>query len=134
MGYPTLRSAEELEDTSLVIHLHSTITTIGVRELWTVPMFQVCLSLMAVLETTSGHLQQGILMTASSIPMPTAPVPPLILVQLHLLLWEETGFASLGTLDNLKPSGTSTTLCGTHRGVRVGALAVIVVVHGSLPH
>ena len=26
------------------------------------------------------------------------------------------------------------TLCGTHRGVQVGALAVIVVVRGSLPH
>ena len=34
----------------------------------------------------------------------------------------------------LKRCGTLVTLCGTHRGVQVGALAVIVVVHGSLPH
>ena len=30
--------------------------------------------------------------------------------------------------------GISMTLCGTHRGVQVGALAVVMVVHGSLPH
>ena len=31
-------------------------------------------------------------------------------------------------MDHWKPSGTLMTLCGTHRGVQVGAPAVIVVV------
>ena len=81
---------------------------------------------------TSGHLQLGTLKTTSK-PAASAPVPPLILVQLHLHLWQETGFASQGTLENKKVNGTLMTLCGTHRGVQVGALVVIVVVHGSLP-
>ena len=65
----------------------------------------------------------------------TAPVPLPTLIQVHLHLWEKTFSASLGTLDHLKPcSGTLMTLCGTHRGVQQIAPAVIVVVHGSLPH
>ena len=41
---------------------------------------------------------------------------------------------SLGTQEHGTTSGTLMTLCGTHRGVQVGAPAVIVVVRGSLPH
>ena len=88
---------------------------------------------MAVLKITSGPLQLDSQKTTQT-PAATAPVPPPILVQLHLHLWEETGFVSQRTLDPINSSGTSMTLCGTHRGVQVGALAVIVVVHGSLPH
>ena len=61
-------------------------------------------------------------------------VPPPTLVQLHLHLWERSIFVNLGTVDHLSSSGTLTTLCGTHRGVQVGAPAVIVVVRGSLTH
>ena len=89
---------------------------------------------MAILEATSGPLQLGILSTTTMLTAATAPVPPPTLVQLHLHLWEKMFSASLGTVDQLKPSGTLMTLCGTHRGVQVGAPAVIVVVHGSLPH
>ena len=62
------------------------------------------------------------------------PVPPLILVQLPLHLLEINISASLGTLEHGTASGTLMTLCGTHRGVEVGEIAVIAVVHGSLPH
>ena len=57
-----------------------------------------------------------------------------ILAMLHLLLSEKTTSASLGTVEQWYTDGTLTTLCGTHRGVQVGAPAVIVVVRGSLPH
>ena len=132
-GYPTLRSVEELADTSTIAHTHSPITTLLVRLLWTAPMFQACLWHMAVLETIFGPLQQGCQKTTAT-PAATAPVPPPILVQLHLHLWETTISVSQQTLGQKVVSGTSTTLCGTHRGVQVGALAVIVVDHGSLPH
>ena len=36
-------TVEELEDTSTILHLHSVVSTIKVRPLWTVPMCQVCL-------------------------------------------------------------------------------------------
>ena len=89
---------------------------------------------MAVLEATSGSLQLGVPRTTTTVTAATAPVPPLTLVQLHLHLSEKMFFASLGTLEDWKSSGTFTTLCGTHTGVQVGAPAVIVVVRGSLPH
>ena len=65
---------------------------------------------------------------AATVPVHITPIV------LHLHLWESSTFASLGTLEDGNTSGTLMTLCGTHRGVQVGALAVIVVVHGSLPH
>ena len=49
-------------------------------------------------------------------------------------LWEKTILASQGTLGNLKASGLWLILCGSHWGVQGGALAVIVVDHGSLKH
>ena len=64
----------------------------------------------------------------------TAPVPPPPLIQMHRHLWERIFSVSLGCLDHLIAGGTLMTLCGTHRGVQVGAPAVIVVVRGSLPH
>ena len=86
----------------------------------------------AALETTSGPLQLESQRTTISLAA-TAPVPP-TLVELHLHLWVKTFFVSLGTLDSWNCSGTLMTLCGTHRGVQKIAPAVIVVVHGSLPH
>ena len=94
-------------------------------------MLMVCQSHMAALETTSGHLQQGCQRTTTT-PTGTVPVLPLILVQLHLHLWERSISVSQGTLDHGQPSGTLMTLCGTHSGVQVRALAAVVVVHGSL--
>ena len=92
------------------------------------------------LSVTYGSPRSHIWTFAAGIPRTTAlttgtaPVPPPTLVQLHLHLWEKMSCASLGTVDHWKFSGTLTTLCGTHRGVQVGAPAVIVVVRGSLPH
>ena len=43
-------------------------------------------------------------------------------------------FVSWEMLGHMNTSGTLMTLCGTHKGVQVGAPAVIMVVHGSLPH
>ena len=40
---PTLRSVEELADTSTMLLTRSTTTTMVVRPLWTAPMFQACL-------------------------------------------------------------------------------------------
>ena len=57
-----------------------------------------------------------------------------LLVHLPRVLLDKTIFVKLATQMCGKLSGTLMTLCGTHRGVQVGALAVIVVVHGSLPH
>ena len=88
---------------------------------------------MAAPETTSGPLQRGLPRNTTALPA-TAPVPPPTLVQMHLHLWERSFTASLETLTYSMLSGTLMTLCGTHRGVQVGAPAVIVVVHGSLPH
>ena len=48
--------------------------------------------------------------------------------------WEIITSVSQATLGPLKPSGTWMILCGTHRGVQVGALVVTAVGHGSLPH
>ena len=43
MEFPTLRSVEELEDTSTMLHLDSMATTILIPRLrWTAPMVQVC--------------------------------------------------------------------------------------------
>ena len=64
----------------------------------------------------------------------TVPVLPLILVQLHLHLWEKSIYVNRGTLDHGQPSGTLMTLCGTHRGVQGGAPAVFVVVRGLVVH
>ena len=97
-------------------------------------MSMVFQSHMAAPETTSGPLQLECQKTTTM--AQTAPVPPTVVV-LHLHLWEKTFSVSLGTLDDmrdLKTSGTLMTLCGTHRGVQMGAPAVIVVVRGSLPH
>ena len=56
---------------------------------------------------------------------------PLILVQLHLHLWEITISVSLALLEAFNlDCGTWMTLCGTHKVVQV--LAVIVVDNGSL--
>ena len=41
--FTTLRSVEELEDTSMVIHAHSSAITILIKEVSTMPMFQACL-------------------------------------------------------------------------------------------
>ena len=97
-------------------------------------MSMVFQSHMEALETTSGPLQLDCQKTTTT-PPTTAPVPPPTLVQLHLHLWARNFSASLRTLeDGRVASGTLMTLCGTHRGVQMGAPAVIVVVHGSLPH
>ena len=52
---------------------------------------------MAALVTTSGLLQLECPKTPTT--TPTAPVPPLILVELHLHSWERSISASLGTLE-----------------------------------
>ena len=85
---------------------------------------------MAALETTSGPLQLDTQKNTTT-PPGTVHVPP-ILVQLHLCLWERIFSVRLGDLGKLKANGTLMTLCGTHRGVRRTAPAVIVVVRGSL--
>ena len=44
LEFPTIGSAEELEDTSTDLHVHSTATSMRlVREPWKDPMFQGCL-------------------------------------------------------------------------------------------
>ena len=82
--------------------------------------------------TTSGLLLQEYQSITMIVVAATVPVHS-ILVQLHLHSWERVISVNLGTLDDLNVSGTLMTLCGTHRGVKVGAPAVIVVIHGSLP-
>ena len=67
--------------------------------------------------------------------MTAATVPVLPLVTLHLHLWEIITSVNQGiALVIQQPSGTLTTRCGTHRGVQVGVLVVIVADHGSLLH
>ena len=44
-------------------------------------------------------------------------MPPLILVQLHLHLWERSIFVRLGPSEYQERCGTLMTLCGTQRGV-----------------
>ena len=95
-------------------------------------MFWVCQSPVEALKSTSGHLQLYCQRTMTTV-MTTVPVHP-TLVQLHLHLWEKTISVSLGTVDLGNSNGTLMTLCGTNRGVQIGALGVIAVIHGSLPH
>ena len=91
-------------------------------------MFQL-----AVLKTMSGPLHQE-----GQVPiqeLPTAPAAIRTTYDLHL--WEtSTVVNQVQVLDItlFRPSGTLMTLCGTHRGLYLGAHAVIVVDHGSLPH
>ena len=76
----------------------------------------------------AGLLKDGNYPSWNSTPAPV----PFILVQLHLHLWESSISVKLGPLYTLYSGGILMTLCGTHRGVQVGVLAVIVVDHGSL--
>ena len=92
------------------------------------------------LSVTSGSLQNhiwtfaaGPSKTTVATLAATAPVA-LILVQMHLHLWEKIIFVNREILDDIISTGNLMTLCGTHSGVQVGALAVIVVVHGSEQH
>ena len=59
---------------------------------------------------------------------------PSTLIHLHLSSWNGTTSVSQLLVQYLKMEyGTLMTLCGTHRGVKVGALAAVMVDHGSLP-
>ena len=133
-----LKSVEEHTDTSSFPRLHSTLTLTMIRQLWTAPMFQVCLWLTAVHETTSGPLQQDgrQALTTTTIDTSTASVT-IILVQQYPHLLEKIIFANqkepLAEVI-FNGCGTLMTLCGTHRGVEAGAHAVIVVVRGSQQH
>ena len=68
---------------------------------------------------------------------PTPAPVPIFLVQMHPHLWERiisVNQEGMPTIYFTQRCGTLMTLCGTHRDVRVGAHAAIVVVRGSLPH
>ena len=83
-------------------------------------------------ETVFGHLQMECPRTE---PRMHTAVPVLSTKALqHLHLWERTISVSLGTTAHMVSNGTLMTLCGTHRGVQVGALVAVVVVCDSLPH
>ena len=64
----------------------------------------------------------------------STPPVPFIMVQLRLRLLVIVIFASREALGTPKACDLLLILCGTHRDVRVGAPAVIVMVHGSLLH
>ena len=126
--FHSLKCVVEHLDTSMATQMHSITGSLSTHI-----TLMDCLWPMVLQGTTSGPLRLGIPRTVTA-PAATAPVPPPILVELHLHSWERSFSASLGTPDHMKPSGTLMTLCGTRRGVQQIAPAVIVVVRGSLPH
>ena len=107
---------------------HSLVTTQVVSP-WKATMLWAYLLPTALPETIFGHLQMECPKMGSAMPT-SVPVPKVLQ---HLHLWERVIFVSLAWNGEVG-SGTLMILCGTHRGVQVGVLAVIAVVRGSLPH